>query len=50
MKSAENESIMIPRPPIWIRTSMIIFPHKLNADAVSTTINPVTQTAEVEVK
>ena len=47
MKNVDN--VIMPRPPNWISTKMIICPKKVKCVPVSTTINPVTQTAEVEV-
>ena len=41
---------MTPSPPIWIRIKMITWPKKDQCVAVSCTIKPVTQTAEVDVK
>ncbi len=41
---------MIPRPPIWMRSMMTIWPKGEKYVAVSTTIRPVTQTADVAVK
>lgn len=40
----------MPRPPIWIRSIIISLPQNVKVVAVSTTIKPVTQTAEVDVK
>jgi hypothetical protein len=44
------EKVMIPSPPSWKSPMMIICPAGVKKDAVSWTISPVTQTAEVEVK
>ena len=40
---------MIPNPPIWIRSMITTWPKVLQYVAVSTTMRPVTQTAEVDV-
>ena len=42
--------VITPRPPIWINVKIIPLPIGVNCEAVSTTVNPVTQTALVEVK
>ena len=41
--------VMTPSPPTWIRARMMICPNSDQWVAVSCTISPVTQTAEVEV-
>jgi hypothetical protein len=43
-------NVIMPRPPIWIRQMIIIFPRGVKNVAVSTTIRPVTHTALTEVK
>jgi hypothetical protein len=40
---------MIPKPPSWIRPRMLACPNPDQYVGVSTTVNPVTQTAEVAV-
>ncbi len=40
----------MPIPPAWMSSMMISCPQNVKWVAVSTTINPVTQTALVEVK
>jgi len=40
---------MTPRPPTWIRHKITIFPKVVKKEPVSTTVSPVTQTAEVAV-
>jgi len=40
----------MPRPPSWIRMRITICPKKEKQAPVSTTVSPVTQTAEVDVK
>lgn len=47
-KSTEND--ITPIPPSCINAKRIIFPISENLVAVSTTVNPVTQVAEVAVK
>jgi hypothetical protein len=47
---ANVASVMVPRPPIWIRIRMQIFPKRDQYRKVSWTTSPVTQIAEVEVK
>ncbi len=42
--------VMYPSPPIWMRTRITSCPQKEKNVAVSTTMSPVTQTAEVAVK
>ena len=42
-------TVMTPRPPIWIITSIIACPNPDQYEAVSLTTSPVTHTAEVEV-
>ena len=42
--------IIIPSPPVWMSARMMILPPRLKTVAVSTTISPVTHTAEVAVK
>ncbi len=44
-----REKVMIPRPPSWTRSSMINLPKSVKSLAVSRTMRPVTQTADVEV-
>ena len=41
--------IMIPRPPSWIMSMIATRPTPLQCVAVSTTVRPVTHTAEVAV-
>ncbi len=41
--------IMIPNPPIWISSMMTTWPNPVQCVAVSTTVSPVTQTADVAV-
>ena len=43
-------AVMTPRPPICIRTKIIICPNKLQWVAVVTVVNPVTQVDVVAVK
>ena len=49
----ENKKIveitMMPIPPIWISNKMTVFPKNVKVVAVSTTVSPVTQTAEAAV-
>jgi len=40
---------MNPKPPIWIKNKMTTSPKTENVSPVSTTINPVTQVADVAV-
>jgi len=40
--------LIMPIPPVWISSRIIIFPNKLNCE-VSTVISPVTHVAEVAV-
>jgi len=44
------DSVMMPKPPNWIRNRITHCPKRLKALPVSTTVRPVTQTAEVAVK
>jgi hypothetical protein len=44
------EKVMIPKPPIWMRSKVTTCPTVERSFPVSTTTSPVTQTAEVEVK
>jgi hypothetical protein len=44
------EKVMIPRPPVWIRSMVITWPMVEKSFPVSRTTRPVTHTAEVEVK
>src|SRR6056297_2213946 len=50
-KNIEKKDVKVinPNPPICKSTSMIICPNLVKYVAVSTTINPVTHTAEVDV-
>ncbi len=43
------ETVINPNPPNWIRKRTINCPQKVNFVPVSTTVNPVTHTAEVAV-
>tara|TARA_B100001013_G_C24312411_1_gene325287 strand:+ start:314 stop:520 length:207 start_codon:yes stop_codon:yes gene_type:complete len=45
-----TEDVIIPNPPRKMRIIRITWPVVLQYDSVSTTINPVTVTAEVAVK
>lgn len=42
--------VMIPKPPTWIRARIAPSPKSLQYVPVSTTVSPVTQTADVDVK
>jgi len=44
------ENVNIPSAPIWINERIIIWPVSVKRVPVSTTVNPVTQTADVAVK
>ena len=50
MKIVKYDRIMMPRPPIWMSIMMTNHPQPVKWTAVSTTMRPVTQTAEVAVK
>jgi hypothetical protein len=50
MERIPMEKVMIPSPPIWISIRIIICPGTVKASPVVTTVNPVTQTADVDVK
>jgi len=41
--------VIKPKPPIWIRIIITVFPKIVNEVPVSSTTSPVTQVAEVEV-
>ncbi|WP_343212701.1 hypothetical protein [Arthrobacter sp. H41] len=41
---------MMPNPPTWIRARITVWPNGVQKVAVSTVINPVTQTADTAVK
>ena len=43
------DTVIMPSPPVWIRTISINCPNGLKVVPVSTTVRPVTQTADVEV-
>ena len=43
-------NVMMPKPPTWIRARMMTWPNGVQYVAVSTTVSPVTQTADVAVK
>ena len=43
-------TVMMPRPPIWIRQRMTACPKMLHEVTVGTTTRPVTHVAVVEVK
>jgi hypothetical protein len=43
-------TVMMPKPPSWISTRMTASPKPVQYTGVSTTINPVTQVADVAVK
>jgi hypothetical protein len=45
-----TEKVMIPKPPIWKRTSVTIWPAKERSFPISIEARPVTQTAEAEEK
>ena len=45
-----SENVIMPRPPSWIRTAIMIFPKRVKSLAVSITTSPVTHTADVDVK
>ena len=47
--ATSDESVMIPKPPIWMSTNRTTCPNALQCVAVSTTMSPVTHTAEVAV-
>ena len=49
MLAIKTANAMTPIPPIWINVKMIPCPKYDQYVAVSCTINPVTQTADVEV-
>jgi hypothetical protein len=42
--------VMYPRPPAWISSMITTWPKKEKWTGVSSTIKPVTHTAEVDVK
>jgi hypothetical protein len=44
------EKVIIPNPPIWKRKMVITWPRMDRSFPISMTTNPVTQTAEAEVK
>ena len=49
-KKAKNEvKVKIPKPPICIKLKIMVCPSKVKSLAVSSTINPVTHTALVDV-
>jgi hypothetical protein len=50
METIAREKVMIPSPPNCMRRAMIIFPKRVKSRAVSFTVSPVTQTADVDVK
>ena len=49
-KAKKEVKVKIPIPPNWIKTKIMDCPTVVKAVEVSTTANPVTQTALVEVK
>ena len=50
IKMNKADIVMMPRPPVWIRTRMTSCPNELKTFPVSTTTRPVTHVAEVDVK
>ena len=45
-----NIIVIIPKPPIWIKNNIIIWPNTLHVDTVGSVTSPVTQTDVVAVK
>ena len=46
---SSDARVMMPNPPTWIRPRMTACPNPVQYVGVSTTVNPVTHTALVEV-
>ena len=49
LMSSVVANVIIPRPPNWIKTKITIWPNNVKSCPVSSTVNPVTQIAEVDV-